>query len=86
MAYLNLGQLLLSKGHHREGEEKLIQCTTLDGSRVKDKLAHLHTQTSALIQLGKFYVEQAKHEKARDVFRKAVHNLPQHYPPQVKTR
>uniref|UniRef100_A0A8D8X1R3 dolichyl-phosphate-mannose--protein mannosyltransferase n=1 Tax=Cacopsylla melanoneura TaxID=428564 RepID=A0A8D8X1R3_9HEMI len=82
VAYLNLGQLLLSSGHHREGEDVLLQCSDLDGRRVKDKLAHLHAQTSAMVQLGKFFTEQAKFEKARGLFQKAVNNLPQHYPAQ----
>lgn len=83
MAYVNLGNALITVGRCDEAVAILRQASKLDGSGLKDRREHENAKVSALLQLGALYSDQGRLQNALAVYREAAGNLPEHYPPQV---
>ncbi|RZF36725.1 hypothetical protein LSTR_LSTR005038 [Laodelphax striatellus] len=83
LAHLNLGQLLASRGRCEEAEAVLRRCSQLDGAGLKDQRTHYNTRISALVHLGRMLSDRGHHSRAVDVYREAVHSMPEHYQPQT---
>lgn len=84
MAYLNLGTSLIALGRCQEAASVLREGSKLDGTGLRDRSAHNNARMSALLQLGSLYAEQGKLQRALAVYKEALHNLPDSYPPQVR--
>ncbi|XP_052895979.1 protein O-mannosyl-transferase TMTC2 [Anopheles moucheti] len=82
LAYLNLGTSLIALGRCQEAASVLREGTKLDGSGLRDRVAHENARISALLQLGNLYADQGKLQRALAVYREALHTLPERYPPQ----
>lgn len=83
MAYLNLGTSLIALGRCQEAANVLRDGSRLDGTGLRDRTAHDNARIASLLQLGGLYAEQGKLQRALAVYREALHNLPDTYPPQV---
>lgn len=83
MAYLNLGTSLIALGRCQEAAAVLRDGSKLEGVGLRDRTAHNNARVSTLLQLGGLYAEQGKLQRALAVYREALHNLPDTYPPQV---
>lgn len=86
MAYLNLGTSLIALGRCQEAAAVLRDGSKLDGAGLRDRGAHNNARISTLLQLGSLYAEQGKLQRALAVYKEALHNLPDSYPPQVRVR
>lgn len=84
VAYLNLGTSLIALGRCQEAANVLRDGSRLDGTGLRDRTAHDNARISSLLQLGGLYAEQGKLQRALAVYREALHNLPDSYPPQVR--
>lgn len=83
VAYLNLGTSLIALGRCQEAASVLREGSKLDGVGLRDRTAHNNARVSTLLQLGSLYAEQGKLQRALAVYREALHNLPDSFPPQV---
>lgn len=83
VAYLNLGTSLISLGRCQEAASVLREGSKLDGTGLRDRSAHNNARVSTLLQLGGLYAEQGKLQRALAVYREALHNIPESFPPQV---
>lgn len=83
VAYLNLGTSLIALGRCQEAASVLRDGSKLDGTGLRDRGAHNNARISTLLQLGSLYAEQGKLQRALAVYKEALHNLPDSYPPQV---
>lgn len=83
VAYLNLGTSLIALGRCQEAANVLRDGSRLDGTGLRDRTAHDNARIASLLQLGGLYAEQGKLQRALAVYREALHNLPDTYPPQV---
>lgn len=83
VAYLNLGTSLISLGRCQEAASVLREGSKLDGTGLRDRTAHNNARVSTLLQLGGLYAEQGKLQRALAVYREALHNIPESFPPQV---
>lgn len=79
MAYLNLGISLIALGKCQEAAQILQEGSKVDGTGVRDRVAHENARISSYLQLGALYVEQGKLQRALAVYREALHELPNHY-------
>lgn len=86
VAYLNLGTSLIALGRCQEAAAVLRDGSKLDGAGLRDRGAHNNARISTLLQLGSLYAEQGKLQRALAVYKEALHNLPDSYPPQVGAR
>lgn len=86
MAYLNLGTSLIALGRCQEAANVLRDGSRLDGTGLRDRTAHDNARIASLLQLGGLYAEQGKLQRALAVYREALHNLPDSYPPQVSLK
>lgn len=84
VAYLNLGTSLIALGRCQEAAAVLRDGSKLEGVGLRDRTAHNNARVSTLLQLGGLYAEQGKLQRALAVYREALHNLPDTYPPQVR--
>lgn len=84
MAYLNLGTSLIALGRCQEAANVLREGSRLDGAGLRDRSAHDNARMASLLQLGGLYAEQGKLQRALAIYREALHNLPEKYPPQVR--
>ncbi|XP_063699356.1 protein O-mannosyl-transferase TMTC2 [Culicoides brevitarsis] len=82
LAYLNLGTSLIALGRCQEAANVLRDGSSLDGTGLRDRTAHDNARIASLLQLGGLYAEQGKLQRALAVYREALHNLPESYPPQ----
>lgn len=85
VAYLNLGTSLIALGRCQEAASVLREGSKLEGVGLRDRTAHNNARISTLMQLGGLYAEQGKLQRALAVYREALHNMPDTYPPQVYT-
>lgn len=83
MAYLNLGTSLIALGRCQEAASVLREGSRLDGTGLRDRIAHENARIASLLQLGGLYADQGKLQRALAVYREALHTLPDTYPPQV---
>ncbi|KAG4072262.1 hypothetical protein HA402_004194 [Bradysia odoriphaga] len=83
LAYLNLGTSLISLGRCQEAASVLREGSKLDGTGLRDRTAHNNARVSTLLQLGGLYAEQGKLQRALAVYREALHNIPESFPPQA---
>lgn len=83
VAYLNLGTSLISLGRCQEAASVLREGSKLDGTGLRDRTTHNNARVSTLLQLGNLYAEQGKLQRALAVYREALHNIPESFPPQV---
>lgn len=83
VAYLNLGTSLIALGRCQEAASVLREGSKLDGTGLRDRTAHNNARVSTLLQLGGLYAEQGKLQRALAVYREALHNIPESFPPQV---
>lgn len=86
VAYLNLGTSLIALGRCQEAANVLRDGSRLDGTGLRDRTAHDNARIASLLQLGGLYAEQGKLQRALAVYREALHNLPDSYPPQVSLK
>uniref|UniRef100_A0A1B0GPD2 Uncharacterized protein n=1 Tax=Phlebotomus papatasi TaxID=29031 RepID=A0A1B0GPD2_PHLPP len=82
MAYLNLGTSLIALGRCQEAASVLREGSRLDGTGLRDRIAHENARIASLLQLGGLYADQGKLQRALAVYREALHTLPDTYPPQ----
>lgn len=83
VAYLNMGTSLVALGRCQEAAQVLREGSRLDGKGLRDRAAHDNARVASLLQLGNLYADQGKLQRALAIYREALHNLPERYPPQV---
>lgn len=86
VAYLKLGQLLLTMNREEEAKQLLHNCSKLDGNGLKDPKVHEIAKIEAMIKLAAIESKNGYHQNALSIYMQAIVSAPAYYKPQVKWR